>query len=215
MTTALLAWEIGGGQGHLHKLATIGHELKDCGIQSVFALKNSQIKGLTLPGKVIKAPEAIFKPLDKNGNNKAYFYTDILYMFGFSSRLTLDFHIKAWQNVINLVKPSFIITDSTPALVLAAKGRVPVIVIGNGFSVPPAVEKFPSIRSSPVPDEAVKRYQIVTQNVKQVTGFDAPLGKLLNGNYSFIFAIPELDPYVDVRGKAEYIGIHSAPFPQN
>lgn len=226
MTTALLAWEIGGGQGHLHKLATIGHELKDCGIQSVFALKNSQIKGLTLPGKVIKAPEAIFKPLDKNGDNKAYFYTDILYMFGFSSSLTLDFHIKAWQNVINIVKPSFIIADYAPALVLAAKGIVPTIVIGYGFTVPPPIEikKFPPIRSSPIPDEAIKRSQIVAENVKQVTGFDAPLGYLLNGDTlqrrpsdyrSFIFGIAELDPYADLRGEIEYIGIHSAPFPQN
>lgn len=215
MTTALLAWEIGGGQGHLHKLAIIGHELKSYGIKSVFALKNSNIKGLTLPGKVIQAPQASFKALDDKGDNKAYFYTDILYMFGFSSSLTLDFHIKAWQNVINIVKPSFIITDSTPALVLAAKGRVSTIVIGTGFSVPPAIENFPSIRSSPVPDEAIERCQIVTENVKEITSFDAPLGYLLNGDRSFIFGIPELDPYADVRGKAEYVGIHSAPFPQN
>ncbi|NJO59765.1 MAG: hypothetical protein HC836_16120 [Richelia sp. RM2_1_2] len=52
-------------------------------------------------------------------------------------------------------------------------------MLGNGFSVPPAVEKLPLIRSSPVPDEAIKRYQIVTENVRQVTGFDAPLGYLL------------------------------------
>lgn len=214
MTTALLAWEIGGGQGHLHPLATIGRKLQSYGIKSIFALQNSQIKGLTLPGKAIQAPQANFKALDER-DNKAYFYTDILYMFGFSSSLTLDFHLKAWQNVINIVKPSFIITDSTPALVLAAKKRVPTIVLGNGFSVPPAVEKLPLIRSSPVPDEAIKRYQIVTENVRQVTGFDAPLGYLLNGDRTFIFGIPELDPYAEVRGKAEYIGIHSAPFPQN
>ncbi|NJO59766.1 MAG: glycosyltransferase family 1 protein [Richelia sp. RM2_1_2] len=123
MTTALLAWEIGGGQGHLHPLATIGRELQSYGIKSIFALKNFQIKGLTLPGKVIQAPQASFKALDEKGDNKAYFYTDVLYMFGFCSSLTLDFHLKAWQNVINIVKPSFIITDSTPALVLAAKNE--------------------------------------------------------------------------------------------
>ncbi|MGB3640173.1 MAG: hypothetical protein WBA39_21745 [Rivularia sp. (in: cyanobacteria)] len=215
MTTALLAWEIGGGQGHLHKLATIAHELKTCGIQPVFALKNCQIKGLTLRGKVIQAPQATFKALDDRGDNKAYFYTDILYMFGFSSSLTLDFHFKAWQSVINIVQPSLIITDHAPALILAAKGRIPTIVIGSGFTVPPAIENFPPIRSSPIPNEAIKRCQIVAENVKKVTGFHAPLGYLLNGDRSFIFGIPQLDPYADVRDKTEYMGIHSAPFPQN
>ena len=217
MTTALLAWEIGGGQGHLHKLAAISHKLQGCGIKSVFAMKNSNIKELTLPGKVIQAPQATFKPLDEKGDNKAYFYTDILYMFGFSSYLTLNFHIKAWRNIIDLIKPSFIIADYTPALVLAAKARVPTIVIGYGFTVPPPIEieKFPPIRSSSIPDVAIKRTQIVAENVKQVTGFDAALGQLLNGDRTFIFGIPELDPYADLRGEIEYMGIHSAPFPQN
>lgn len=215
MTTALLAWEIGGGQGHLHKLATIAGELKKHGIKSVFAVQNSQIKGLTLQGKVINAPQANFQALDDKGDNKAYFYTDILYMFGFNSSLTLKFHLQAWQNVINLVKPSIIIVDYAPALVLAAKGIIPTIVTGNGFSVPPPIEKFPSVRSPPIPDNAIKRSQIVAENVRQVTGFDAALGYLLNGSRSFLFTIPELDPYADVRGKAKYVGIHSAPFPQN
>ncbi|WP_143288322.1 nucleotide disphospho-sugar-binding domain-containing protein [Calothrix rhizosoleniae] len=144
------------------------------------------------------------------------FFTDILYMFGFNDVLTLDFHLQAWQNLINIVKPSIIIADYTPALVLAAKGIVPTIVVGNGFTVPPPVEKFPPLRDSPIPDDAIKRFQRVVENVKQVTGFHDSLGCLLNGDRSFIFAIPELDPYADVRGgKADYVGIHSAPFPPN
>lgn len=215
MNTALFAWEIGGGQGHLHLLATIAHELQNHGIKAVFAVQNDNIKGLTLPGKVVKAPQVVFKALDNQGDNKCYFFTDILYMFGFSDILSLHFHLQAWQNLINIVKPSFIIADSTPALILAAKGQIPTIVVGTGFTVPPPVEKFPSLRSSPIPDDAIKRFQLVVENVKQVTGFYEALGYLLNGDRSFIFAIPELDPYADVRGKAEYMGIHSAPFPEN
>lgn len=215
MTTALLAWELGGGQGHLHLLASIAYELNKYGIQSVFALQNSQIKGLTLPGKVVKAPPALFKALDDTGDIKAYFYTDILYMFGFSNALTLKFHLKAWQNLIKIIKPSIIITDHAPALVLAAKGKVPTIVSGNGFEVPPPVEQFPPLRSQPIPDIAVKRSRIVIDNVKQVTGYHAPLGHLLNGDRSFIFAIPELDPYADIRDETEYVGIYSAPFLDN
>jgi hypothetical protein len=215
MTTALLGWEIGGGQGHLHELAAIANELKKHGVESVFALQNSQIKGLTLPGKVVKAPSALFKPLDDTGNIKSYFLTDILYMFGFSDVLTLKLYLKAWENLIKIIKPSFIIADYAPGLILAAKGKIPTIVFGNGFAVPPPVEQFPPLRSPPIPDSAFKRSQLVADNIKQVTDYHAPLGCLLNGDRSFILGIPELDTYADLRNEAEYVGIYTAPFLEN
>lgn len=145
MTKALLAWEIGGGQGHLHLLATIGHKLVEYGIEPVFALKDARIQGLTLPGKVLQAPLATMHFFDEKGNDESYFYTDILYIFGFSSPLTLKYHLQALQNVINIVKPAFIIADYAPALVLAAKGLTKTIVVGNGFSIPPTTATFPPI----------------------------------------------------------------------
>ncbi len=214
MTKALLAWEIGGGQGHLHLLAAIAQKLQAFGIEPIFALQNAQFKNCYLPGKVLQAPKAMMRFLDDKGDNKSYFFTDILYIFGFSTPLTLNFHLKAWQNLIDLVKPSLIIADYAPALVLAAKGKIPTVVVGQGFSVPPTVKDFPSIRPLPIPIEAIHRQSEVEASIRQVTGFDSPLGYLLNGDRSFIFSIPELDPYTTVR-KAEYVGIHSAPFPEN
>jgi len=40
MTRALLAWELGEGQGHIHRLAAIALKLETYGIEPVFALKN-------------------------------------------------------------------------------------------------------------------------------------------------------------------------------
>ncbi|MBW4448486.1 MAG: hypothetical protein KME38_16880 [Spirirestis rafaelensis WJT71-NPBG6] len=214
MTKALLAWEIGGGQGHFHLLAAIAQKLQAFGIETIFALENAQFKNCNFPGKVLQAPKAMMRSLDDKGDNKSYLFTDILYIFGFSTALTLNFHLKAWQNLIHLVKPSLIIADYAPALVLAAKGKIPTVVVGNGFSVPPSVKDFPPIRPLPVPIAAIHRQAEVEASVREVTGFDAPLGYLLNGDRSFIFSIPELDPYAAVR-KVEYVGIHSAPFPEN
>lgn len=104
--------------------------------------------------------------------------------------------------------------DFAPALVLAAKGVVPTIVVGNGFCIPPPTTDFPPIRPYDIPVEAIRRTAQVAQTVRQVTGFDAPLGQLLNGDRAFIFSIPELDPYRNARAQAEYVGIHSAPFLQ-
>jgi hypothetical protein len=211
----LLAWEIGGGQGHLHLLAAIAQKLHNCGIETVFALQNPRIKGQSLPGKVLQAPQANMRFLNDKDDIKSYFFSDILYIYGFSTPFLFSFHFKAWQNLINLVKPSLIIADFAPALVLAAKGIIPTVVVGNGFCIPPAIADFPAIRPSPIPVEAIRRRAEVTETVRQITGFDAPLGQLLNGERAFIFAIPELDPYRYLRTQAEYVGIHTTPFPQN
>ncbi|MBW4671348.1 MAG: hypothetical protein KME60_28985 [Cyanomargarita calcarea GSE-NOS-MK-12-04C] len=215
MPKALLAWEIGGGQGHLHLLSAIAHKLKDYGIEPVFALQNPKIRGLCLPGKILQAPRATMRFLDDKDDDKSYLFSDILYIFGFSTPFLFSFHFQAWRNLINLVRPSLVIADFAPVLVLAAKGIVPTVVVGNGFCIPPAVIDFPALRPFPVPAEAFRRQAEVAETVRQVTGFDAPLGELLNGDRAFIFSIPELDPYKDVRKQAEYVGIHSAPFPQN
>jgi hypothetical protein len=212
---ALLAWEIGGGQGHLHLLTAIAERLQFWGIEPVFALQNQQILGLNLPGKILQAPQVNRRFLDDKSDDKSYLFTDILYIFGFSTPLTFRFHFQAWRNLINLVKPGLIIADFAPTLVLAARGLIPTVVVGNGFCIPPPVTDFPPIRPLPVPIEAIRRQAIVVETVRRVTGFDVPLGQLLNGDRTFIFSIPELDPYRHTRHQAEYVSIHSAPFPQN
>ncbi len=215
MPKILLAWEIGGGQGHLHLLSAIAHKLKDYGIEPVFALQNPEIRGRSLPGKILQAPTATRRFLDDKDDDKSYFFADILYIFGFSTPFLFNFHFQAWRNLINLVKPSLIIADFAPALVLAAKGIVPTVVVGSWFCVPPPVADFPALRPFPIPVEAINRQAQVAETVKQVTGFDAPLGELLNGDRAFIYSIPELDLYSHTRPQAEYVGIHCAPFPQN
>jgi hypothetical protein len=111
MPKALLAWEIGGGQGHLHLLSAIAQKLKDYGIEPVFALQNPEIRGLSLPGKILQAPTATRRFLDDKDDDKSYLFTDILYIFGFSTPFLFSFHFQAWRNLINLVKPSLIIAD--------------------------------------------------------------------------------------------------------
>jgi hypothetical protein len=211
---ALLAWEIGSGQGHIHRLAAIARLLSTHGIEPIFALQKPQVKGINFPWRVLQAPTSVMKALDGCKDIKSYSFTDILYIFSFSEALTLRFHIQAWQNVINLVKPALIFADFAPALVLAASGRVPTVVVGSGFAVPPPVKEFPPIRH-PMLSASLKRQSQVAEVVRQVTVLDVPLGKLLNGDRTLIFSIPELDPYRELRDNPKYVGIQNAPLPQN
>lgn len=76
------------------------------------------------------------------------------------------------------------------------------------------VEVFPLLRF-PAPSESEKRQEQVSNAVREVVNLDAPLGQVLAGNASFIFGIPELDPYRHLRASDQYVSIHITPIPSN
>jgi hypothetical protein len=226
---ALLAWELGGGRGHIHRLAAIASLLSFQNIEPILALNNFDDKGIDLPWRLVGAPKPTLTSFLGQEPTKSYLFTDILHIFGYGDPLILKFQIQAWQNLINLVKPDLIIADFAPTLVLAAHKRLPTLVIGNEFTVPPPVNDFPPFREglSPpshggactprdsVPSASKHRSSCVINTIEQVTGIDTSLGQLLNGDRSLIFSIPELDLYREVRHEPIYVGIHNSPIPQN
>lgn len=205
----LFGWELGGGQGHIHRLAALARTLKSHGVEPVFALKSYNIKGMSLEGQIVFAPHLPF-----SGRSESYTYADILETFGFGNASLLRSHLEAWQSVLSEVKPSLVITDHAPGLVLAARGVVPTIVTGDSFSVPPSFEVFPPLRF-PTPPESVQRQQQVSNTVMEVVKGNAPLGQVLNGDASFIFGIPDLDPYRHLRTSQQYISLHITPIPSD
>jgi hypothetical protein len=205
----LFGWELGGGQGHIQRLAGLARSLEPYGVEPVFALKSYNIKGISFPWQIVFAP-----PLPFTGRSESYTFADILETFGFGDINLLRSHKRAWQSVIKQIKPNLVITDHAPGLVLAAKGIVPAIVTGDSFAVPPRVEVFPTLRFL-TPPESQERQEQVSKTVKEVVQLDAPLGQIFNGDVSFIFGIPELDPYQYLRVNDHYLGIHIAPIPSN
>jgi hypothetical protein len=205
----LFGWELGGGQGHIQRLISLARSLEPYGVEPVFALKSYKFKSLDLKGQIAFAPRLPF-----SGRSESYTFADILETFGFGNANLLLNHIQAWQSIIKDVKPSLVITDHAPGLVLAAKGIVPTIVTGDSFAVPPPVEVFPTLRF-PAPPESQERQEQVSKTVKEIVQSDALLGEIFNGDASFIFGIPELDPYQYLRANNHYLSIHIAPIPNN
>jgi hypothetical protein len=205
----LLGWQLGGGQGHIHLLASLAELLEYNGFEPIFALKSYNIKGISFKWKVVFAPSLPF-----SGRGESYTFADILETFGFGNVNLLRSHLEAWAVIIKEVKPSLIIADHAPGLVLAARGIVPVVVVGNGFTVPPPVEVFPPLRFPSLP-ESIQRQEQVSRTVRQLVKSDAPLGEILNGDASFIFSIPELDLYQHLRANHQYVSLHITPIPNN
>ncbi len=206
----LFGWELGGGQGHIQRLSALAQALESHGVEPVFALKSYNIKGMSFPWQIVFAPSLPF-----SGRSESYTFTDILETFGFGNANLLRSHLQAWQSVISEVKPSLVITDYAPGLVLAARGVVPTVVTGDCFAVPPPVEVFPLLRL-PAPPESEKRQKQVSNTVREVVKSDALLGEIFCGDASFIFGIPELDPYRHLRTQSNlYLSIHITPIPRN
>jgi len=192
----LFGWELGAGQGHIQRLAALARTLESHGVEPVFALKSYNIKGMSFPWQIVCAPLLPF-----TGRSESYTFADILETFGFGNANLLRSHLQAWQSVLSEVKPSLVITDYAPGLVLAARGIVPTVVTGDSFAVPPPIEVFPPLRWL-TPPESEKCQEQVSNMVREVVKSDALLGEVLSGDASFIFGIPELDPYRHLRTPA-------------
>jgi UDP:flavonoid glycosyltransferase YjiC (YdhE family) len=207
-TRVLLGWELGGGQGHVQRLVSLATKLELNGFEPIFALKSYNIKGMSFPGRIVLAPRLPFL-----GRRESYTFADILENFGFGNVNLLRSHLQAWQSVLEEVKPRLIIADHAPGLVLAARG-VPTVVVGECFTVPPPVEVFPQL-VFPAPPESTQRQELVSKTVREMMQIDVSLGELLNGDMSFIFGIPELDPYRHLRSCSQYVSLHTTPIPPN
>lgn len=203
----LLGWELGAGQGHIQRLVAIAQALLSHGYTPVFALKSYNIKGQSFPWQRLLAPRLPF-----SGRETSYTFADILATFGFNNVSLLSSHLRAWQAILVSVEPDLVLTDHAPGLVLAARGKVPTIVIGSHFAVPPPVEIFPILKF-PAPSESMEYQEQVSETVHKVAKLNVPLGEALNGDYSFIFSLPELDCYRAWRKNPHYVGIHTTPLP--
>ena len=204
----LLGWELGTGQGHIQRIVSLARTLENLGFEPVLALKSYHSKGLSFSWQTISAPLLPF-----SGRQKSYTYGDILETFGFGNAQLLRAHLQAWNSILEVVKPSLIIADYAPGLVLAARGIVPTVVVGNGFTVPPPVAVFPLLQF-PAPSALEMRQEQVSKTVNSLLKLNEPLGKVLNGERSFIYCIPELDPYQYLRDNANYVSSHITPIPK-
>jgi rhamnosyltransferase subunit B len=133
----LLAWELGGGLGHIQRLLVIANELTARGYRVAFALQrvdNAEIITRALPGaQVMRAPLRRLKP-GPRVNGTAYNYADVLHRCGYDAAVHLGPVVSEWRELLQSLAPVLVVADHSPPVVLAAAGRVPVVHIGSGFT---------------------------------------------------------------------------------
>lgn len=215
--TVLFAWELGEGLGHVSPLLAIADALVAAGrgrgmdIVPVFALCEPVFGREPVAARgwrVLPAPRMTeISDIRSRGAS----YADLLAIFGFGRKRELSLAVAAWDDMFAATAPDLVVADHSPTACLAARGKLPVLVTGNGYTVPPAhLPAFPSLRGNAV---VTQNQQVLLDTVNAVLSERnvPPISRLpevLAGEARAIFTLPQLDPYGALR-REPVLGPHT------
>ena len=159
MSNILIGYEWGLGMGHLARMLPIARALSARNHQVILFLYNpsecakiiarEHLPVLPVMGMNVRIPELGTPP-------RFHSYSDVIASISGYYPENLFTATLSWKTIFDLYKPDLIVCDHSPNCCLAAFGRIPVVLMGDGFTLPPAHEPvFPVTRgSSPVLDPA-------------------------------------------------------------
>lgn len=198
--SVLLVNELGGGFGHVSNLLAIGRALASLGYRVTCAMADLVRPALLLRQAGFPVLQAPTWP--RMGHGKTACYADILALIGFENAPALTLMTAGWQDLIDLVKPDLIVADHSPTAALAAFGANPVVMVGNGFTLPPDhLDEYPMLARDAEPLVPQSRLLEVVHEVQGNRKRPAPetLPALLSAAFRGVLSFPELDAYADVR----------------
>ena len=217
MKTVLFAWERGGGFGHTATLARFAGILKRHQIRPVFVLRQPDTAQLLDAGvEVLQAPPW---PLDMAGDHQPRSTAtlhDQLVSAGLADEDGMRSLLQAWDGIFTTTAPDLVVADFAPAASMMARGRIPLIVAGNGFTAPPDnMKRFPPLhRVTPPRWNEDETLQIVNRVLRSL---DRPaighLPQIFAGDAQIVLTFPLLDPY-DLQRSSPLAGpiLDTTPF---
>ena len=145
---------------------------------------------------------SIKRPLEISSLGRSY--ASLLAAIGFADERELTLRLEAWDRLFALLSPDVVIADNSPSVCLAARGRIPLLVVGSGFGAPPAdLAVFPALVSDAKPETNQTLLLNIVNRVLQARGVSCinTLPELFGGDRRAVFAVPELDPYHAYRNE--------------
>ncbi|CAM3264477.1 hypothetical protein SPAN111604_13730 [Sphingomonas antarctica] len=199
MANVLIGWELGGGRGHLVSMKLIAEALIERGHRVTIAAQRTDVP-LTMPPGVAMFQAPIWPGLLSTvgaGDGRVSTIVDVLARLGLGRRGVLAGMISAWEALIALSRADLVIADYAPALLVAARGRLPSVSVGPGFQVAPS-DTDPIARlggGSPGHNEG-NLLDTVDAELRAAGRKPLPhLAALFATDAPLIGSFPELDPY--------------------
>lgn len=195
MKTVLFAWEHGGGFGHIANLERLAAQLSRHHVRPVFVLKDPQAARLMgLNAVVLQAPSW---PAAQSLRSTATMH-DQLASNGLTDENGLRSLLQSWDDIFRTVLPDLMVADYAPAASLMARGRIPLVVVGNGYTVPPSdMKRFPLLHRVHPPRWSEEETLGTVNRVLRSLGrpFLEQLPQMFSGDAQIVLTFPLLDPY--------------------
>lgn len=146
MKRAFIAWEIGGGRGHLVHLAAVAASLKHRGYTIVASLVHLDYANELAPycEEIRQAQQLPYRaPIDDDLPGSRY--GDWLGLHHFDDPAVIHRAIEYWRAQIMVECPGIVIAEQAPCAILAARSLgIPVVQVGVPLTAPPAgMSQFP------------------------------------------------------------------------
>ena len=204
MARYLLGWELGANRGHLVRMADIARRLVAEGHEVVIAAQRLS-RDFDLPDSVQLWQAPIWPRLLGNvgalGGPVPNTMGDILVRLGLDIPGTLPALVQAWRQMLDAVRPDAVAADFAPALLCAARGRVPTVTVGLAFeSVPAHLDEFPSLTGQPAVYPEAVMLAAVNESMA-AAGLDPleRLPRLFAADHALPGTFTELDIYAKWR----------------
>ncbi len=206
MKTVLLAWELGAGTGHAVALRRYAASLRRHDVRLIAVVRNYVVAQglLDLGVAILQAPPwpGDWLSLAQRQAGSSATMGDNLAECGLMNETAFTEVLQQWSEIIAAVRPDLVIGDYAPAAALVARGRIPLVLIGNGFSLPPSeMAKFPPLHNLAPPRWDEAGILAAVNNAAKSGGARRldRLTQLFEAEARIVETFPLLDPYAPQR----------------
>jgi UDP:flavonoid glycosyltransferase YjiC (YdhE family) len=220
----LLTWEFGHGFGHAKRLALIGSRLTADGYDCRYILRYPEaanvvgIEALRV-SSAPNWPKPDYSRLTADQLKREATRTlgQVLAAAAFGNAANILGIAERWEQIAREMRPDLVVADFSPSAVAAFRGRVPVVVVGEGYIVPPPhADSFPPLhdwteRELFAEDDVLS----AIDNVQRRLG-RAPLGRfvrIMQGDRNLVCSWRLLDPLARFRREPQ-IGFVAEKLPR-
>ena len=218
MAKIVFCWELGQGLGHVAPHLALIRRLLARGDEVQFLAKDAQRTATVFAGMNVEVTKITpgFTPPDERIRSVDS-YPEVLHNCGFNDADRLGQRLGEFVSIVEALRPDVLIADFSPTLLLAnVILGYPLVMVGDGYTVPPVRVPMPRFRYwlGPPPSRAaaVEAAVLANMNGALATLTDVRLktfADLLRKDYEWLNTFRELDFYPG-RDSARYLGISAA-----